>query len=530
MALKINQVSPGKEFGRISGPLLSDNLLRSGTNLAFDTDAMYLEVNNRFVGFNTDTPTRSLTVNGKAFTTNLIVDTQADLAHLTFKTNKIQNSYNENIIIRPNQIGTPTVHANGLGTTDRLTFIRNELYATLDNDIVLDPIGLTNINASAFVDGNLHATGNVTFAGDITFGNEAGDNIAFSAKISTSILPSSNGAYNLGGPLHLRVPNDPNFNTTTSSNYFYATKESWETSSGQVGYGINDVKFSSGTTVSSIDGPLNNFGFAFYIIYTSTNQLVDISQNNTVDVDLKNWLSVYSTNFNTTSISNTDANITTLTSGNVRFNNLTISNIVNNDPLNLVTSGAGKLRFNDFLNMDQAGLISHTDNTTLLFSNPEPDSQSRVTGYVKFGGSNGVVIPSGVTLERPTSPELGTTRYNSTLNYVEVYANVANTSTVTLVFTTANSFIGDNIIYTNATAGLNIGDFIISPGAFPVGTIILNIATNVSITFSNTLTADLPLGSTVSIQRKWIPIIGTSPVLSEQEVTDTMDLWSLILG
>jgi len=546
MALKINRkgasspaplgltppVLPGKEFGRISGPLLSDNLLRSNQNLAFDTDAMYLNVNSNFVGFNTDNPTRTLTINGKSYTTDLIVDTQADLAHLTFKTNKIQNSYNENIIVRPKQTVAPTIYTNGLGTTDHLTFILNELNAKVDTNIVLDPIGTgsTNINSSAYIDGYLHATGSITFDGNITFGNTASDTIGFGAEIATDILPNLDQTYNLGGTLHLRVPNDPGFNTTTSLNYFYATKESWEVSSGQVGYTINDVKFSPGTTVSSIDGPLNDLGYDFYVIYTSTNQLVDINQNDKVNIDLKNWLSVYSTNFNTTSITSTNANIATLTAGNVQFNNHTISNISNDTNLNLVTSGVGTLRFNDFFNINQSGLISHTDNTVLSFYNNVPDGTGRVTGYVKFSGSNGLVIPAGSTLQRPTNPEIGTTRYNNTLNYVEVYANVSNTSTITLVITSANASTGDNIIYTTATAGFGIGDFIISPSAFPTGTIVLGINTNVSITFSTTLTANLPSGSTVTVQRKWIPSIGTSPVLSNQEVTDTMDLWSLILG
>jgi len=532
MALKINQVAPGKEFGRISGPLLTDNLLRSNQNLAFDTDSLYLDVNNNFVGFNTAAPTRTLTVNGKSHTTDLIVTTQADLAHLTFKTNKIQNSYNENIVFQPNQAATPTVITNGLGTTNYLTLIRNELYAEINNNIVLDPVGTgsTNINSSAYIDGYLHATGSITFDGNITFGNTASDTIGFGAEIATSILPSLDQTYNLGGTLHLHVPNDPGFLTTTGLNYFYATKSSWEVSSGQVGSVINDVKFSLGTTVSDVQGPFYDLGYDFYIIFTSTNQLVDINQNDKVNIDLKNWLSVYSTNLNTTSITSTNANITTLTSGNVRFNNLTISNIINDTDLNLVTSGVGTLRFNDFLNINQSGLISHTDNTVLSFYNNVPDGIGRVTGYVKFSGSNGVVIPSGTTLQRPTNPEIGTFRYNNTLNYVEVYANVSNTSTITLVVTTTDASIGDNIIYTNATSGFGIGDFIISPGAFPEGTIVLGIVTNVSITFSTTLTANLPSGSTVTVQRKWIPSIGTSPVLSNQEVTDTMDLWSLILG
>ena len=548
MALKINgrsasggispfgltpPVSPGKEFGRISGPLLSDNLLRNKVNLAFESTVLYLDVNNNFVGFNTATPARTLNISGKSLTTNLIVDTQADIAHLTFKTNKIQNSYNENIIISPNQSSNPTVYTNGLGTTNHLTFINNELYAKIDTNLILDPTGETNINANAYVDGNLHSTGNITFDGNINFGNEATDVINLTAKISTTILPILNGVYNLGGSLHLRVPNDPGFNTTTSLDYFYATKSSWEASSGQIGFTISDVKFASGTTITDVQGPQNDLGYDFYIIFTSTNQLININQNDYIDIDSKNWLSLYSTNFNTGPITGTTANLTTLTAGNVRFNAQTISNIVSGNDLNLTTTGVGTVRFNDFLKVDTGSIISHTDNTTFSFINNVVGMSGRATGYVKFSGDTGVVIPSGDTLQRPISPEIGTVRYNSILNYVEVYADVANTSTVIIAVTSADANIGDDTIYTTTTGGMVVGDFATStsvPGAIVAGTIILSINPNVSVTLSNTLIDNLPSGSNLSVQHKWIPIIGTSPVLSEVDVTDTMELWSLILG
>lgn len=531
MALKIN--SPGKEFGRISGPLLTDNLLRNNQNLAFDNNALYLDVNSSFVGINTSAPVRNLNINGKTVTTDLIVDTQADVGHLTFNTNKIQNIFNENIVFQPNQTGTPTVTSNGLGTTNHLTFIRNELYAETNTNIVLDPTGLTNINTSAFIDGNLHATGTITFDGDITFGNEASDTINLAAEIGTSIIPVLDGVYNIGGPLHLRVPNDPGFSTTTSLDYFYATKASWEQSSAQVGFEITDVKFSAGTTISDVEGPLNDLGYDFYIIYTSTNQLVDILQNSQVDIDSKNWLGFYSTNFNTTDILATTANLSTLTASNVRFNSNTISNILLNTDLNITTQGAGTVRFNDFLKIDTGSLVSHTDNTVLSFNNLTAGLDGSITGYVKFAGSNGVTFPAGTTFQRPTSPEIGTMRYNSTLDYVEVYANVSNTSTLSLVTTSADAMIGDDTVYTTNTTNFVEGDFVSStsvPGAFASGTIITNVVANTSVTVSNTLLANLPSGSNLTVQRKWIPIIGTSPVLTQEDVTDTMDLWSLILG
>ena len=50
--------------GRISGPLLKSNLVRNGVNLAFETDLLYLDVNNNRVGIKTANPQAELDVNG----------------------------------------------------------------------------------------------------------------------------------------------------------------------------------------------------------------------------------------------------------------------------------------------------------------------------------------------------------------------------------------------------------------------------------------------------------------------------------
>ena len=50
--------------GRISGPLLKANLLRNGVDLAFETDLLYLDVNNSRIGIKTTTPQYELDVNG----------------------------------------------------------------------------------------------------------------------------------------------------------------------------------------------------------------------------------------------------------------------------------------------------------------------------------------------------------------------------------------------------------------------------------------------------------------------------------
>ena len=51
-------------IGRISGQMLKANLLRSGTDLAFETNLLVLDVTNSFVGIGTTTPSRQLHISG----------------------------------------------------------------------------------------------------------------------------------------------------------------------------------------------------------------------------------------------------------------------------------------------------------------------------------------------------------------------------------------------------------------------------------------------------------------------------------
>ena len=83
--------------GRISGPLLKDNLLRNGVNLAFETSLLYLDVVNSRIGINTTAPAYDLDVNGTTRSNNLYATTQANLATFTISGNTISSS-NSHII------------------------------------------------------------------------------------------------------------------------------------------------------------------------------------------------------------------------------------------------------------------------------------------------------------------------------------------------------------------------------------------------------------------------------------------------
>ena len=58
-------------IGRISGSVLKSNLTRNGTDLAFETNLLYLDVTNSRVGIGTSEPSTALTISGTTTTTGL---------------------------------------------------------------------------------------------------------------------------------------------------------------------------------------------------------------------------------------------------------------------------------------------------------------------------------------------------------------------------------------------------------------------------------------------------------------------------
>jgi hypothetical protein len=192
----------GRELGRISGPLLADNLKRNGNNLAFETRLLYLNVTGTRIGVNTLAPAYELDVNDSFRTIDLNVATQATLANLELYTNNIQNVVG-NIVISPNQTSNPNIVVPQLQATN-LLFSGNTLSNTVadaDINIGLAVGGTTaqiKLNNNTLVSADLHATGDITFDGNITLGdNRAQDTVFFGSQISSDIVPDAT-TYNLG--------------------------------------------------------------------------------------------------------------------------------------------------------------------------------------------------------------------------------------------------------------------------------------------------------------------------------------------
>ena len=193
----------GVELGRISGPLLANNLVRNGIDLAFETQLLYFDVSSQQIGINTVTPGRLFDIDGTTTSTNLIVDTELTVPNFSFSTNVIQNLVNT-IYFRPDQTTNPRISAPSF-STDNIN-ISDQLIKNFVNgdDIELSPngSGIVQFNSSKVnVNGSLHATGDITWDGSITFGDNDLDSVDFNADITSNITPDVASTYDLGADL-----------------------------------------------------------------------------------------------------------------------------------------------------------------------------------------------------------------------------------------------------------------------------------------------------------------------------------------
>lgn len=183
--------------GRISGPLLKANLIRNGIDLAFETDLLYLDVNNNRVGIKNSSPQYELDVTGTTKTSNAIVDATAEIGDITISGNTIQTSQNylnlgtfDNVIYQNRaRIDSIDIEGNTISTNVSNTNL----------ELAPNGTGIVDIFSDVQVNGNLTATGNLTLGGDIVMGdNIATDDITFNARVASDIIPAVGDTYSLG--------------------------------------------------------------------------------------------------------------------------------------------------------------------------------------------------------------------------------------------------------------------------------------------------------------------------------------------
>lgn len=187
--------------GRISGPLLKSNLIRNGIDLAFETDLLYLDVNNQRIGVKTTTPQYELDINGTTRTTDLSVTNIANLGDITVQGNTISttepylNLATLDTVVGLNKIRIDSIDIEGNAITTNSSNANLELRP--------NGTGTVNVHSDMNVDGNIHATGNISADGDIVIGSvdqtsPNDDTVQFNAEIASDIIPDADRTYNLG--------------------------------------------------------------------------------------------------------------------------------------------------------------------------------------------------------------------------------------------------------------------------------------------------------------------------------------------
>jgi hypothetical protein len=136
-------------IGRISGSVLKSNLTRNGTDLAFETNLLYLDVTNSRVGIGTSEPSTTLDINGTVNATTVTAGTLA---------------------------------ASGTGTDALLTLTTTNITGTASPKIDLKRINPNEANDNDKI-GQINFIGEATDSSSVTYG-----------RITTSIFDSQQGS------------------------------------------------------------------------------------------------------------------------------------------------------------------------------------------------------------------------------------------------------------------------------------------------------------------------------------------------
>lgn len=462
------------DIGRISGPMLADNLLRQDVDLAFDTDLLYLDVGLNSgvggVGINTDAFSRTLQIDGKTRTVELIAP-RATLEGIVVENNQIK-TINGPLYLQASggQTGVILIDRN---ETDDLYFDGNVIGSKNSNvNINLDPSGTgdvnfyqqLDINGNLYMSGNIVADGNVSVGGQIAIGADPGDTVAINPVFSQNLNPATTGTYSLGTPNfrwktaflsdHIDLENiriEANTIKTTISNsnlelsgssiggvLAEQLKFTNNIISNNVGSSIlinskvifdktNAVIIPVGTTANR--SSLNNGEFRFNTTKNNFEgfngtavgftQVSDLDSNTRVYID-----DVKSANSNTIKFQINGTIRTTIDQNKVNTNKITVNDtllfdssvskigtLVANGDIRLEAQGTGNLFVESF---------DFNNNTITSPQNILLNTTGR--GYFKINGTNGLAIPFGPTITTiPPGTQIGDFRLNTDTDELEVF-------------------------------------------------------------------------------------------------------------
>jgi len=438
------------QLGRITGPLLKQNLHRDNVDLKFSnttfdsTPVLFLDVVNGRVGIKNDTPQFDLDVSTEIKSTNVQVDAVAKIDNVLISAPATFSTTLGPLNIMPQTAGSYMVFQRM--RSDDLEFNDNTISGLNTNQTIeLKPSGTGTVEvfSSTNIYGNLGVTGNITLDGDLTklgnliVGDELydpdtglGDTVEIIPDFSQSIIPGDDGIWELGRdqldssprrwnqafitdnlvntdtplPLEVRVSDQQKLDGVNNEIFALQSNDDMILAPDS---GINIIEWTQWNNISATSTAADISGFTLTIGGTITGTFVPGMLLSGVGIIPGTIITGTSTGSDSAGTYTVNFNYDGSGSRPPPTGTITITGAT--DAItNLTDPGTGGPRI--------------IPETPLTFANTG-------IGYLRFTDTNGFLVPTGSDAERPSRPELGDTRWNDQQNFLEVFAGTIESVT-----------------------------------------------------------------------------------------------------
>jgi len=438
------------QLGRITGPLLKQNLHRDNVDLKFSnttfdsTPVLFLDVVNGRVGIKNDTPQFDLDVSTEIKSTNVQVDAVAKIDNVLISAPATFSTTLGPLNIMPQTAGSYMVFQRM--RSDDLEFNDNTISGLNTNQTIeLKPSGTGTVEvfSSTSIYGNLGVTGNITIDGDLTklgnliVGDELydpdtglGDTVEIIPDFSQSIIPGDDGIWELGRdqldssprrwnqafitdnlvntdtplPLEVRVSDQQKLDGVNNEIFALQSNDDMILAPDS---GINIIEWTQWNNISATSTAADISGFTLTIGGTITGTFVPGMLLSGVGIIPGTIITGTSTGSDSAGTYTVNFNYDGSGSRPPPTGTITITGAT--DAItNLTDPGTGGPRI--------------IPETPLTFANTG-------IGYLRFTDTNGFLVPTGSDAERPSRPELGDTRWNDQQNFLEVFAGTIESVT-----------------------------------------------------------------------------------------------------
>lgn len=459
-------------IGRISGPMLFSNLERQGVDLAFQSNLLYLDVNNLRVGITNDSPQYSLDASGNVKLSKIVIQGNA----ITANTGKVDLGSTSNFTIS----GGAQNYVLSTDGSGNLTW--NEV-SSLDiqwGNILLanNTISIADLNGNLYLEAN--GAGNVITTNDFYAGNVYALNIIGSVS-------GNGGSFtgNVVAPYFLG-----NIASTT------ANINSIQTATGNAGVWYTADLNSTNSNITTLVATNVSAGNAVI----SGGYISALSNITVITGNTQSWY--------TTDLNSTNSNITTLVVANFSTGNAVISGGYISSLANTYITTSGITNLSTGNAVISGGYISALSNITVTTGNTESwyatalnSTDGNVTTLVatNFSSANAIITSGNVTANISGNITGTFGSFSGNVDAPWFIGNVAGTIANFLgnVYANANLAVAGNLTVSgNLTA---LGNVIARQITSPTGDLHFSAATdspNNIIRFDSVSAFDIPSGTT----------------------------------